>query len=153
MSAISEKLVKKAIKLISESTNIDYSELKKLCKKVLRDAKNTDERLLGTMEELLDLGEVASEGELVDFDIDVLKIYCKIKELDYNVPEKQLRKNVWVHIESEFDVDDSDDDDEDSGDDIEPESESEPGHEHEPVVIQKKKSKVTEKSDLVINDA
>ena len=151
MSAISEKLVKKTIKLISESTNIEYSELKKLCKKVLRDAKNTDERLLGTMEELLDLGEVASEEELVDFDIGVLKIYCKIKELDYNVPEKQLRKNVWDHIESEFDIDDSDDDDEDSGDDIEPESESEP--EPEPVVIKKKKSKVTEKSDLVINDA
>ena len=148
MSAISEKLVKKAIKLISDSTNIEYSELKKLCKKVLRDAKNTDERLLGTMEELLDLGEVASEEELVDFDVGVLKIYCKIKELDYNVPEKQLRKVVWEHIESEFDIDESDDD---SGDDIEEESEQEPESEpeNEPVVIKKKKSK----SDVVVNDS
>ena len=148
MSAISEKLVKKAIKLISDSTNIDYAELKQLCKKVLRDAKNTDERLLGTMEELLDLGDCGSEEELAEFDVEVLKIYCKIKELDYNVSEKQLRKNVWANIESEFDLDDSDEDsDEDSGDEVE--SEPEP----EPVVIKKKKSKAPEKPEVVVNDS
>jgi hypothetical protein len=150
MSAISEKLVKKAIKLISDSTNIEYSELKQLCKKVLREAKNTDERLLGTMEELLDLGDCGSEEELAEFDVDVLKIYCKIKELDYNVSEKQLRKNVWANIESEFDLDDSDEDSgEDSGDEVESDPEPEP----EPVVIKKKKSKAPEKPEVVVNDS
>jgi hypothetical protein len=149
MSAISEKLVKKAIKLISDSTNIDYAELKQLCKKILREAKNTDERLLGTMEELLDLGEVASEEELAEFDVGVLKIYCKIKELDYNGSEKQLRKVVWANIESEFDMDDSDDSGEDSGDEVESESDPEP----EPVVIKKKKSKAPEKPDVVVNES
>jgi hypothetical protein len=100
------------------------------------------------MEELLDLGDCGSEEELAEFDVEVLKIYCKIKELDYNVSEKQLRKNVWANIESEFDLDDSDDDsDEDSGDEVE--SEPEP----EPVVIKKKKSKAPEKTEVVVNDS
>ena len=140
MSAISEKLVKKAIKLISDSTSIDYSELKQLCKKVLRDAKNTDERLLGTMEELLELSEVSSEEELADFEIGVLKIYCKIKEIDFSGSDKQIRKNVWEHMEEEFEVDDDDSDDDSDNVSVEEESEPEP----EPVIIKKKKSKVVD---------
>ena len=130
-----EKLVKKTVKLIAESIGADYAELKKLCKRILRDAKNADETLLGQMEELLDISDVASEEELADIDIEVLKIYCRIKELDHTGSEKHIRKAVWEHIESEFDFDESDD----SGDEVDSESEEEEEPEPAPVIIKKQK--------------
>ena len=133
MSSNSEKLVKKSIKLIAEKTGFDYNELKVLCKKVIRDAKNNDESILGMMEELLDLSMVSTEQELVDFDIEVLKVYCKIKEIDSSGSDKEIRKRVWNHFEEELEMDSDDSEDED-------ESESEE-EEPEPVIIKKKKSK------------
>jgi len=135
MSANSEKLVKKYIKLIAEKTGFDYNELKVLCKKVIRDAKNNDENILGMMEELLDLSMVSTEQELIDFDIDVLKVYCKIKEIDSSGSDKEIRKRVWNHFEEELEMDSDDSEDEES------ESEEE---EPEPVIIKKKKSKEVE---------
>ena len=133
MAANSEKLIKKAIKLISESTEIEYEELKIVCKKVLRAAKNYDQQILGTMEELLDLGDISSEEELVDFDIEVLKIYCKIKDLDPSGSEKSIRARVWEHFEEELEMES------DSNESEEEESDEEP--EPEQVVIKKKKEK------------
>ena len=80
MAASSEKLVKKAIKTIADSSSVEYEQLKGLCKKVIKVARNHDEELLGTMESLLDLVNVSSEEELADFDIEVLKIYCRINK-------------------------------------------------------------------------
>lgn len=131
MAANSEKLIKKAIKLISESTEIEYEELKIVCKKVLRAAKNYDQQMLGTMEELLDLGDISSEEELADFDIEVLKIYCKIKDIDPSGSDKAIRTRVWEHFEEELEMESDSDDSEEEESDEEP----------EPVVIKKKKEK------------
>ena len=146
MSAVSEKFVKKTIKLIADKTDMDYSELKTLCKKILRDARNNDESLLGSMEELIDLTMVSSEEELRDFDINTLKIYCKIKQIDGSGSDKEIRKNVWAHFEEELEMDSDESDDEPDSE----ESESEP--EPEPVIIKKKKSKVVTINEPVVND-
>ena len=136
----SEKIIKQTIKSISKSHSLDYDDLKMSAKKYIKIAKNYDQQLLGMMEELLDLGSCTSEEELVDFDIEVLKIYCRIKEIDSSGSDKSIRRRVWDHIEEEFE--DSDDESEDdSGDDfVESEDESD---EDEPVPIPepKKKSK------------
>jgi len=132
MAANSEKLVKKAIKTIAEQMELDYDQLKSACKKIIKAARNTDEQLLGTMEELLDLKDVSSEEELVDFDIEVLKIYCKIKDIDPSGSEKSIRSRVWKNFEEEME----EFEDSDESDGSEPDSEPEP----EPVVIKKKKS-------------
>ena len=78
-------------------------------------AKNYDQQLLGMMEELLDMGSCTSEEELVDYDIEVLKIYCRIKELDSSGSDKSIRRRVWDHLEEEFE---DSDESEDSGDDF-----------------------------------
>ena len=83
--------------------------------------------------ELLDLSMVSTEQELVDFDTEVLKVYCKIKEIDSSGSDKEIRKRVWNHFEEELEMDSDDSEDED-------ESESEE-EEPEPVIIKKKKSK------------
>jgi len=145
MAANSEKLVKKAIKTIADSSSVEYEQLKGLCKKIIKVARNHDEELLGTMESLLDLVNVSSEEELADFDIEVLKIYCRIKDIDSSGSERSVRARVWEHFEEEmedFDSEDFDSEDEESDD----ESEHEP--EPPPVIIKKKKSK-----EVVVGDS
>ena len=139
-----EKLVKYTIKSVSKKYGIDYEELKAVLKKVVKTAKSYDESILGMMEEIMDLGNVGSIEELEDFNIEVLKIYCRIKEIDIeNISERHIVSRVWKHIESEFELDEEDEDDEDSDlseDDSEEESDEE--EEEEPVrkVKHKKKS-------------
>jgi hypothetical protein len=117
MSNSSEKLVKYTIKLICKSYELDYDEVKQLTKKVLKTAKKSDEQLLGMMEELLDLGNIGSEEELDEFDSEVLKVYCKIKDIDVSeVSEKKLRSVVWNTIQEEFELSESDSESEDSED-------------------------------------
>jgi len=136
MGTTSEKLVKKAIKTIADSADLDYDQLKSTCKKIIKVARNHDEELLGTMESLLDLVNVSSEEELADFDIEVLKLYCRIKELDPSGSDKSIRARVWEQFEEEMEDFDSDDDEESDEED----EESEPD-EPEPVIIKKKKEK------------
>ena len=102
MANSAEKLVKQTIKLISKTQHIDYEELKVDAKKLIRAARNFDENLLGMMEEIMDLGNVGSEEELEEFNPEVLKIYCKIKEINSEGSEKHIRSRVWKNIESEF---------------------------------------------------
>ena len=104
MGTNSEKLVKQTIKLIAKNHSISYSELKVETKKIIRNARNFDEQTLGMMEELLDLSGVASEEELYDYDIEVLKMFCKIKEIEVSDSENQIRNAVWKHFEEEFEV-------------------------------------------------
>ena len=131
-----EKLVKQTLKLISKKYELDYSELKAKSKKILKMAKNFDEELLGMMEELLDLSNVSSETELVDFNIEVLKIYCKIKDLDDSGSDKSIRARVWENIEEESMGESESESGDESGDDS-GESEIEPEPETE---VKKKKS-------------
>lgn len=143
-----EKLVKYTIKAISKKYGIDYEELKAVLKKVVKTAKNYDDSILGMMEEIMDLGNVGSIEELEDFSIDVLKVYCRIKEIDIEgISERHIVSRVWKHIESEFELDDEDDEeDEDDSEldsevsDSEEESESEE-EEEEPVRKSKSSSK------------
>jgi hypothetical protein len=105
------------------------------------------------MEELLDINNVSCEEELVDIDIDVLKIYCRIKEIDLeSSSDRGIRRKVWENIEMENEFDDSEDSDEsDDNDFIEDvsESEQEPESEPEPVVstkISKERTKESKES-------
>ena len=110
-STTSEKLVKYTIKAISKKYNLEYEELKVTLKKVIKTARNYDESILGIMEEIMDLGNVGSVEELEDFNIEVLKIYCKIKEIDIDgISERHIRSRVWKNIESEFEFDEDDED-------------------------------------------
>jgi hypothetical protein len=109
-------------------------------KKIIKIAKNFDQTLLGMMEELMDLGNVATPEELDDFDIEVLKIYCKIKDLDTEGSDKHIRSRVWKNIESEFEMDDQESESE-SEDESEEESEDEEEIVRPPVEEKKKKKK------------
>jgi hypothetical protein len=152
MSNSAEKLVKQTIKLLSKTQELDYEELKLDAKKLIRAARNFDESLLGIMESIMDLGNVGSEEELEDFDPEVLKIYCRIKELDYSGSDRTLRARVWNHIEEEFELD-SDDDEEESEDEsvVESEVSEEPEPEPEPVKPKKsRKSKESAEQEVVI---
>lgn len=145
MSTSSEKLVKQTIKLLSKTQELNYEELKVDAKKVIKMARNHDSEMLAIMEEIMELSSVGSAEELVEFNIEVLKIYCKIKELDDSGSPRRIREIVWEHIESEFELES----DEESGDDesvVDSGDESEETEvviqESEPIVIKKKKEKV-----------
>ena len=113
-STTCEKLVKYTIKSVAKKYNLEYEELKSNFKKVIKTAKNFDETLLGMMEEIMDLGNVGSPEELEDFNIEVLKIYCKIKDLDTEGSDRHVRSRVWKNIESEFELEDSEGSDQES---------------------------------------
>jgi len=126
MDTTAEKLVKYCIKTISKNQELDYSELKDSCKKVLKMSKLFDQQLYGMMEELLDLGNVGSEEELDDFDMNTLKVYCRIKELDDSVSDKKIKASVWKNIQEEFELNESEDESEDeSGEESGEESDEE----------------------------
>ena len=103
-STTCEKLVKYTIKSVAKKYNLEYEEVKGNLKKIIKTAKNFDETLLGMMEEIMDLGNVGSPEELEDFNIEVLKIYCRIKELDPEGSDRHIRSRVWKNIESEFEL-------------------------------------------------
>ena len=138
MDTTAEKLVKYCIKTISKNQELDYSELKNDCKKVLKMSKMFDQQLMGMMEELLDLGNVGSEEELDDFDMNTLKVYCRIKELDDSVSDKKIKSSVWKNIQEEFELNESESEDDPEGGETESESEGEPEPEPEKVKVKKK---------------
>ena len=145
-----EKLVKQTIKLLAKSQELDYEECKMDAKKLIKAARNFDESLLGMMEEMMDLGNVGSREEIEVFNVEVLKIYLRIKDLDESGSDNSIRSRVWKAIEAEFELSDTEESDSESEDSesetevvIEEESESEPETE---VVIKKKKEP---KSDSV----
>ena len=133
-STTCEKLVKYTIKSISKKYQLDYDDLKLNLKKVVKTAKNYDQTVLGMMEEIMDLSSVASQEELEDFDIEVLKMYCRIKELDDSLSDKKIRAQVWNNMQEEFELSDDETDSEDeSEDETEDESETE---EPEPKIVE-----------------
>jgi hypothetical protein len=137
MGVSAEKLVKTCIKQIAKTQELDYDEVKDDCKKVVKMARKFDEQLLALMEDLLELSNVGSPDELEEFDIDVLKMYCRIKELDDSVSDKKIRAQVWEHMQEEFELSDEDseeDSEDDFSEDSEEESEEEP--EPEPKIIE-----------------
>jgi len=128
-STSAEKLVKQTIKLLSKTQQLDYEELKVDAKKLIKAARNFDQSLLGMMEEIMDLGNVGSEEELEEFNPEVLKIYCRIKDIDDSGSDKSLRMRVWKNIEEEFELDSDEEDDDD--DDLDSELEVEDDLEEE----------------------
>jgi len=148
MSTSAEKLVKQTIKVISKIHEIDYEELKMDTKKLIRSARNFDETLLGMMEEIMDLGNVGSRDELDDFNIEVLKIYCKIKGVESSGSDKSIRSRVWECIEEDYEVDSDDDGESEVDSDEDSEADEEPEPEPEPVV--KKTRKPKQEKEVVI---
>jgi len=147
MSTSAEKLVKQTIKLLSKTQELDYEELKMDAKKIIKAARVFDETLLGMMEEIMDLGNVGSQEELEEFNPEVLKIYCRIKEIDDSGSDKSLRARVWGNIEDEFDIEsDSEDESVVESENDEPESEPEP----EPVKVKKSSRKPKPDAEVVI---
>lgn len=148
MSNSAEKLVKQTIKLLSKTQELDYEELKMDAKKLIRAARNFDESILGMMESIMDLGNVGAEEELEDFDPEVLKIYCRIKEIDDSGSDRTLRARVWNHIEEEFELSESESEDEEESE----ASDEEPEPEPEPVKHKKSKKpkEVAEKEVVII---
>jgi len=140
-----EKLVKYTIKSVSKKYGIDYDELKTVLKKVVKIAKNYDETILGMMEEIMDIGNIGSIEELDDFNIEVLKVYCKIKEIDIeDISDRHIRSRVWKNIESEFELDDEDDEEAEEDEDDEDDEDDEEVEEVEEKPIKKVKSKKIE---------
>ena len=151
MTSSAEKLVKYTIKKITGSFDLDYAQVKLLTKKVVKTAKNFDESLLGMMEDLMDLGNVGSEDELKDFDIDVLKLYCKIKSLDDSLSDRKIVASVWKNLQEEFELD-SDDESESEDESVvsSDDESSDSDEESEPVIISKKVESVDE-SDITVD--
>jgi hypothetical protein len=133
-STTCEKLVKYTIKSIAKKYQHDYDDLKSDFKKIIKIAKNYDQTILGMMEEIMDLGNVGSPEELEDYDIEVLKIYCKIKDLDPEGSDKHVRARVWKNIESEFEIDDDEDEDDSDEDQDSDSDEDQDSDEEDPDV-------------------
>lgn len=152
MSSMSaEKLVKYTVKYIAKTQDIDYNELKLHSKKVIKMAREFDQQLLGLMEDLLDLGNAGSIEDLYEYDIEVLKMYCRIKDLDESLSDRKIVEQVWTHMQEEYELNDSEDseetdseEEEDSEDESESETEPEPEPEPEPKVVKKEKKKKQE---------
>jgi len=139
----SETFVKQAIKTIAKATDTDYEELKRVVRKVLKSARNYDQSQLGVMEELLDFtNNVSCEEDLGEYDIETLRVYCQIKDIDPSGSDKSIRARVWENFEEEYGPG-SDDESElesidESLDELVEESEEELPP---PVIIKQKKSK------------
>jgi hypothetical protein len=137
-----EKYVKHALKLIAKVNGVDYEKLKISVKKVIKEARNHDQRQLGLMEELLDLtNNVSCLEDLDEYDMEVLNIYCQIKDIDQSGTEKAIKARVWENFEEEYGDSEEDSIESESS---EPEDESEVEVEivskkPKPVVIMKKK--------------
>jgi len=121
-----ETHIKKTLKLISNQYDISYEELKSTAKKYLKLAKNFDENLYTNIEELLELVEISNVEEINNYDISVLKMFCKLRQLDPSGSEKEVRKRVTQHFEDLFDeLDELSDSEEESDCESVEESESE----------------------------
>jgi hypothetical protein len=151
-----EKLIKYNIKHIARGLEVDYDELKSQSKKIIKMARDFDNQLLGLMEDLLDLGNVGSIEELQEFDSEVLKMYCRIKDIDESSSHKKLVESVWNNMQKEYEIDsgsDSGSEDSDSEQDSDSDSGSETGEVIEEVQVEPepvKKSKKKVKAETVI---
>jgi hypothetical protein len=140
-----EKLVKYTMKAVAKKFSIDYEEIKSTLKKVIKTAREYDESILGMIEQIMEIGNIERPEDLEEFDIEALKMYARIKDIDTaDISDRHIRARVWKFIESEFALDeDSEEEDSeedtDSEEDSESESEEEPEEEIVPVVKQKKK--------------
>jgi hypothetical protein len=150
MEISAEKLVKTCIKQISKIQELDYDEVKDDCKKVLKMARKFDEQLMSMMEDLLELSNVGSPEELEDFEIEVLKMYCRIKELDDSLSDKKIRAQVWEHMQEEYELSDSEDSESESDSEESEDSETEVESEPVPVKVPEVKEKKVKKEVTII---
>ena len=118
--------LKKTLKLISKEYEIPYEELKGTARKYLKTAKTYDESLYQRIEELIELNDISDVAELNEYDIDVIKMFCKLKEIDFSGTEKEIRKRVAQFFEDLFeDLEELDSESEESEESESEESESE----------------------------
>jgi hypothetical protein len=154
MDTSAEKLVKQTIKLVAKVHDLDSEELKMDTKKIIRMARNYDEMILGTMEEIIDIGNVASQEELAEFSIETLKMFCRIKDIDASGSDKSIRSRVWEIIEEEFEFNSDDDSDDEEVSVVDSDSDNEPVPEPIPEpekrVKRVKKQAVPEKEVVII---
>ena len=138
-----EKLVKYTMKAVAKKFSIDYEEIKSTLKKVIKTAREYDESILGMIEQIMEIGNIERPEDLEEFDIDALKMYARIKDIDIaDISDRHIRARVWKFIESEFALDEEseeEDSDEEDSEDEDSESESEPEEEIVPIVKSKKK--------------
>ena len=117
--------LKKTLKLISKEYEIPYEELKGTARKYLKTAKTYDESLYQRIEELIELNDISDVVELNEYDIDVIKMFCKLKDIDFSGSEKEIRKRVAQFFEDLFeDLEELDSESEESESETEPESDS-----------------------------
>ena len=137
-----EVILKKALKIISTNHSIPYETLKSTTKKYLKYAKNYDESLYETIDELLSLVDITSLEELEEYDINTLKMFCKLRDIESSGTEKDIRKCVASYFEEVFeDMDNLDSDDESVDESEEEEQQSLPEEEEIIQVVKQKKSK------------
>lgn len=149
-----EVILKKSLKVISKEYQIKYEDLKSVSKKYLKSAKEFDESLYPSIDSLIELNDISSIEEIDEYDIDIIKMYCKLREIPCSGSEKEIRKNVTEYFEELFeDLEDilteSDSESEDDSDyESESESESESVNESETKAsIKKQKVKKIEKKE------
>jgi hypothetical protein len=117
--------IKKTLKVISKEYEIPYEELKNTAKKYLKSAKSYDENLYTTIDELLALVDINTLEEIDEFDINTLKMLCKLRDIDMSGSEKDIRKRVRDYFEELFEDIDSDEDSEEESDESVSDDESE----------------------------
>jgi hypothetical protein len=110
--------IKKTIKVISKEYEIPYEELKNTVKKYLKSAKSYDDNLYSTIDELLVLVDINSLEEIDEFDINTLKMLCKLRDIDMSGSEKDIRKRVRDYFEELFEDIESDEDSEESDESV-----------------------------------
>ena len=117
--------LKKTLKLISKEYEVPYEELKGTARKYLKTAKTYDESLYQRIEELIELNDISDVAELNEYDIDVIKMFCKLKDIDFSGSEKEIRKRVAQFFEDLFeDLEELDSESEETESESEPETES-----------------------------
>ena len=136
-----EAILKKTLKLISNEFELKYEDLKNCSKKYLKNAKSYDKNLYSNINELIELNDISSIEELDEYDIEILKMYCKLRDIDPSGSDSSVRKRLAEYFEDYFeDLDYTDSEESDEEPDSDPE-ESEVESEIKPEV-----KKVSEKN-------
>ena len=100
-----QEIVKICIKTIAKNYDLDYSDLKKSCKKNLKIAAKFDAELEDSIKELIDLSETSDREDLEEFDIDTIKFYCQMYEVSIdNKNDDQIKDTLWKHFEDLYEL-------------------------------------------------
>ena len=117
-----ESMLKKTLKLISNDFELKYEDLKNCNKKYLKAAKSYDKNLYSNINELIELNDISSTEELDEYDIEILKMYCKLRDIDHSGSDSSVRKRLAEYFEDYFeDLEYTDSEESDEEPDSDPE--------------------------------